>query len=115
MQIQESQEEKTMAKIKLPKCGKNQRQGPVTHGFGLGGTKRAAKQAACSMAQAFAAAIADKKLPDFVCPDTCPEKKAEGIVNLRFTERVNVNVAPGVFICVVSLTYDFIILCEAAG
>lgn len=102
-----------MAK-KLLKCGKNQRQGPVTHGFGLAGTQRTAKQAACAMAQAFASAIADKELPNFTCPAACPQKKAEGIVNLRFRERVNVQVAPAVWICVVSLTFDFIILCEAA-
>jgi hypothetical protein len=104
-----------MPKIKLPKCGKNQRQGPITHGFGLGGNPRAAKQAACAMAQAFAAAIADQKLPDFECPSRCPEKKAEGIVDLRFRVLANVQIAPGVWICVVSLTYDFIILCEGEG
>ena len=100
-----------MPTIKLPKCGKNQRQGGVTHGFGVAGTKRAAKQAACAMAQAVAAAIADAKFPDFECPEKCPEKRAEGIVNLRFRELVNVQVMPGVVICVVSLTFDFVIWC----
>jgi hypothetical protein len=104
-----------MPKIKLPKCGKNQRQGPVTYGFGFGGTAKQAQQAAKAMAQALAASIANQKLADFDCPKTCPNKSAEGIVNLRFKELVNVEIAPGWFLSVVSLTFDFIIVCTPEG
>jgi len=100
-----------MPRIKLPKCGKNQRHGGVVYGFGMGGDKKSAKQAACAMAQAFASVIADKKLPDFECPDKCPAASVEGIVNKRFKEYVNQEVAPGVCICIVQLTFDFIIYC----
>ena len=100
-----------MPKIKLLKCGKNQCHGGVVHGFGVSGDKKSAKQAACSMAQAFAKVIADNKLPDFECPDRCPEVTAQGIVNLRFRDYVNQQVAPGVCICIVQLTFDFIIYC----
>jgi acyl-CoA hydrolase len=101
-----------MPKVKLPKCGKIQRHGGITHGFGVGPTKRSAKQAAYSIAQTFASMIANQKLPDFVCPEDCPRVSAQGIVNKRFRERISQQVAPGVFICFVSLTFDFVIICE---
>lgn len=64
------------------------------------------------MADALAGIEGDRKMAEMDCPERCPRKTAEQVIIIRRDERFNAQIAPRVFLCLISATYDLVIRCE---
>ena len=92
-------------------CGRKTRQF-IGNGFGMGGTKAAAIDVATAMADIAAMAKAADWIAQQECKDDCPFRSESTIPWGKPRVRVAVEVAPAVYIAVVSHTFQANVWCK---
>jgi hypothetical protein len=99
---------------KILDCGKNKIAEPApAHGFGMGGTKAKAKQAAMDMAHGFAKLIATAHAAEFKCPkEDCPKMIGPQVAHEKTTELLTVKLQNNLYLSVVRRSFDIVIFCQ---